>query len=326
MTQVKWGILGCGDIVRKRVAKAIQEDPRSDLIAVCRRNQSKLKEFCSTFGVSRAYSRAQDLISDPDIDAVYVATPVVLHRSQTIDAAQAGKHVLVEKPMALTAVECEQMETICKEAQIKLGVAYYRRFYPVVARMKKLIEQGRIGTPLSASAVTSSPFPFTPGDEGYWRARPELGGGGALMDIGSHRIDLFLDFFGPCTRVESLCDTLAADYETEDVASVLMQFDKGAHGLLQCFFGTSNEWDSFTVLGSDGRLSVDPLNKGLLIIEEGSDRRSESLPPAENLHAPLIEDFSSAVLDDKCPVVTGEAGQAVNDVIDRAYSVVESGS
>lgn len=326
MTQVKWGIIGCGDIVRKRVAKAIQEDPRSDLIAVCRRNQSKLKEFCSTFGVSRAYSRAQDLISDPDIDAVYVATPVVLHRSQTIDAAQAGKHVLVEKPMALTAVECEQMETICQDAQVKLGVAYYRRFYPVVARMKKLIEQGTIGTPLSASAVTSSPFPFTPGDEGYWRARSELGGGGALMDIGSHRIDLFLDLFGPCTRVESFCDTLAADCETEDVASVLMQFDKGAHGLLQCFFGTSNEWDSFIVLGSDGRLSVDPLNKGLLIVEEGSDRRSESLPPADNLHAPLIEDFSSAVLDDKCPVVTGEAGQAVNDVIDRAYSVAGSGS
>ena len=146
------------------------------------------------------------------------------------------------------------------------------------------------------------------------------------MDIGSHRIDLFLDLFGPCKRVESFCDTVSADYETEDVASVLMQFDKGAHGLLQCFFGTSNEWDSFTVLGSDGRLSVDPLNKGLLVIEKGSDRRSESLPPAENLHAPLIEDFSSAVLDDKCPVVTGESGQAVNDVIDRAYRVFGSGS
>ena len=261
-----------------------------------------------------------------EADAVVVITPPDLHAEQCLEAVTAGKHVLVEKPMALTALESEQMETICKGAQVKLGVAYYRRVYPVVARMKKLIEQGPIGTPLSASAVTSSPFPFAPVDDGYWRARPELGGGGALMDIGSHRIDLFLDLFGPCKRVESFCDTVSADYETEDVASVLMQFDKGAHGLLQCFFGTSNEWDSFTVLGSDGRLSVDPLNKGLLVIEKGSDRRSESLPPAENLHAPLIEDFSSAVLDDKCAVVTGESGQAVNDGIDRAYRVFGSGS
>jgi len=196
MPGVRWGLMGCGDIVRKRVARAIQEAPGSRLLAACRRDELKLKDFCRTFGVGRFYTRDVDLLGDPDIDAVYVATPVNRHRPQAVAAAEAGKHVLLEKPMALSVAECQEIISACGQNGVKLGVAYYRRFYPLVSRMREILKAGTIGSPLSVAAVTSTRFAIQPGEEGYWRVLPGVGGGGSLMDIGSHRIDLFLDLFG----------------------------------------------------------------------------------------------------------------------------------
>ena len=177
-TTVRWGIIGCGDIVHKRVAAAIQMEPHSELLAACRRDRAKLANFCEQFGVPAEYHDAQGLIDSPDIDAVYIATPVSLHASQTIAAAQHGKHVLVEKPMAVSVQQCDDMINACRRAGVNLGVAYYRAFYPVVERIRSLVESGEIGEVLSISATTSSAFRLRPGEQGYWRVIPELGGGG----------------------------------------------------------------------------------------------------------------------------------------------------
>jgi predicted dehydrogenase len=316
---VRWGILGCGDIVRKRVAAAILDDPNSELLAVCRRNDAELRAFCDRFPVERPYTDDAALLADLDIDAVYVATPVHLHHLHAIAAAAVGKHVLVEKPMALSVAECDEMIATCEEADVKLGVAYYRRFYPVVRRMEELIADGAVGQPLSITAVTSSPFALSPEDDGYWRVRLAEGGGGALMDIGSHRLNLMLDLFGPVAEVSALCNTQAADYEAEDSATLLLRFESGVHGTLQCFFGTAVEADEFTVLGTAGRLSSNPLNGGELVVETAGGRTVEQHPPAGNLHGPLVADFAQAVIDHRAPVVTGEEGRMTNEVIERAY-------
>jgi predicted dehydrogenase len=316
---VRWGILGCGDIVRKRVANAILDDANSELAAVCRRNDTELRAFCDRFPAKRSYTDDAALLADLDVDAVYVATPVHLHHLHTIGAAAVGKHVLVEKPMALSVAECDEMIASCAEAGVKLGVAYYRRFYPVVRRIKELVADGAVGQPLSITAVTSSPFNLTPEDDGYWRVRLAEGGGGALMDIGSHRLNLMLDLFGPVAEVSALCNTQAADYEAEDSATLLLRFASGVHGTLQCFFGTAVEADEFTVLGTAGRLRCDPLNAGELIIDSADGRTVEQHAPADNLHGPLIADFAQAVTEDRAPVVTGEEGRLTNDVIERAY-------
>ena len=318
---VRWGIIGCGDIARKRVAGAIQDDPNSRLLAVCRRDMDKLRCFCEDFGIDRSYTDDAQLIADPEIDAVYVATPVHLHLPQTIVAARAGKHVLVEKPMALSVAECDTMIAACRDAGVKLGVAYYRRFYPVVLRMKQLLAEGAIGTPMAVSAVTSSPFPLAPGDDGYWRVRPDEGGGGALMDIGSHRLNLFLDLFGDVAQVHAQCGTVAADYEAEDTATVLLKFASGVHGTLQCYFGTATEADEFTILGTDGRLCCSPLNGSTLGVETAGNRRNEEHPPHDNLHAPLVSDFTTAILEDREPTVTGAEGRVCNEVMYRAYEI-----
>ncbi|MHC4878697.1 MAG: Gfo/Idh/MocA family protein [Planctomycetota bacterium] len=316
---IRWGIIGCGDVVWKRVARAIQNDPNSELVSLCRRNQEKLAAFCEEFGVENSSTAADDLITAADIDALYIATPVHLHQRQTIAAAQAGKHVLVEKPMALSTAECDDMINTCREASVRLGVAYYRPFYPVIQRITELVQDGTIGTVLSVSAITSTPFAINPGEDGYWRVIPGEGGGGSLMDVGSHRLELFLRLFGPIREVKAFCGTVAVDYESENVASLALQFESGIQGTLQCFFGTDTEQDEFAVLGSKGRLTARPLNGGSLVIERNTEREVEVHAPAENLNSPLIADFVAAIIEQRQPTVTGVDGREVNRVMELAY-------
>lgn len=315
----RWGIIGCGDVARKRVAGAIQQEPRSELVAVSRRNESRLIEFRDEFNVPQAFASVDDLIASPDIDAVYIATPVDLHRPQTIAAAKAGKHVLVEKPMAMSVAECDEMIAACVEHDVRLGVAFYRPFYPVVQRMRELIEAGDIGQVLSVSAVTSTPFAISSHEDGYWRVIPEQGGGGALMDIGSHRLDLFLQLFGPVNGIKAFCSTIAADYAADDAVTAVLQFESGILGSLQCFFGANTDPDEFAILGTTGRLVSRPLNGGDLVIERGAERVVETRPPHTNFNAPLIADFVTAILEHRPPAIPGEQGREVNRLMELAY-------
>lgn len=316
---LRWGIIGCGDIVRKRVARAIHDHPACRLEAACRRDEAKLREFCKAFEVPRAYTDADELLRDPALNAVYIATPVRLHLPQTLAAAAAGKHVLVEKPMARSVLECDRMIAACRQAGVKLGVAYYRRFYPIVARMRELVQDGAIGEVLSVSAVTSTPFAIGAGEEGYWRVQLEEGGGGALMDIGSHRIDLFLDLFGSIAEVHAFADVRTGTFEAEDCATLAFRSASGVHGTLQCFFGTNANRDEFTILGTRGWLRADPLNGERLLVARGEARQEESHPPDRNLHAPLIADFAEAVAEGREPRIPGEEGRRTNAVMERAY-------
>lgn len=316
---IRWGILGCGDVARRRVATAIQQNPDSILQAVCRRNQQKLQQFCDDFEVPDSYTDSQQLLDATNIDAVYVATPVYLHQPQTLLAAQQGKHVLVEKPMAMSVNECESMIEVCQQNQVKLGVAYYRRFYPVITRIGEILASGEVGQPLSVTAVTATPFNFQPGDDGYWRVLKEEGGGGALMDIGSHRIDLFQHLFGPIGEVAGFTSTLAADYVADNCTTLTMRFTSGVHAVLQCYFGATIDPDEFTILGTNGRLTVAPLNEGKLIVELADGRREELLPPHDNFNDPLIDDFVAAIAEDREPLISGAAGCGTNQVIEAAY-------
>jgi predicted dehydrogenase len=317
---IRWGIIGCGDVAKKRVAAAIQRDNSSELIAVCRRDETKLAEFQAEFNVPRAYVTAEELMQAPDIDAVYIATPVSLHKPQTLFAADQGKHVLVEKPMAMSTQECDEMIDACRSKNVRLGVAYYRQFYPVVARMLQLIEQGEIGQVLSVSAVTSTPFAIDASEDGYWRVIPELGGGGALMDIGSHRLDLFVSMFGPVSQIKAVCGTVAANYNADDSTLAILRFESGIHGSLQCYFGSDVDPDEFTVLGTKGRLVSRPLNGGELRIERANETAVEQHPPNSNFNLPLITDFVQSINSGGQPKVSGEQGRAVNRLMELAYT------
>src|SRR5262245_51704570 len=148
LSKLRWGLTGCGDIARKRVAPSLRDSQYSELVAVNRGQPELAEAFAKEFGARRWYDDWRDLLQDSEINAIYVATPVNLHCPQTIAAAEAGKHVLCEKPMALNVQECERMISACSANNVKLGIAYYRHFYPVIQRIKDVIKSGEIGTPV----------------------------------------------------------------------------------------------------------------------------------------------------------------------------------
>ncbi len=313
---VRWGLIGVGDIANKRVAAAIQQDPNSELVAVCRRSERELHTFADQFAVPHRFTDANELIMSPELDAVYIATPVDCHCPQTIAAAAAGKHVLVEKPMALNSQQCEQMIKACERHGVTLGVAYYRRFYPVVARIEHLISSGQLGRILSVACVTGNPNRF-PADD--WRVIRSRSGGGPLMDIGSHRLDLFLHLMSEAKSVQASMMS-SPDYEAEQMATLLLQFGNSAHGVLQCYFGTVNTPDRLEIIGTEGRVTTEDLNQGDLTLFTAAGMTRESHPPASNLHGPLVEDFSRAIIEGRSPVVSGMIGKQTNDVIELAYA------
>lgn len=311
---IRWGLIGVGDIANKRVAAAIQGDPNSELVAVCRRSEFALQQFAEQFSVPHWFTSVDELLGC-QLDAVYIATPVDCHLPHTLAAARAGKHILVEKPMALNPDQCDQMIAACMEANVRLGVAYYRQFYPVVLRTHALIASGQLGRILSIGCVTGNPNRFPAED---WRVIRARSGGGPLMDIGSHRLDVFLQLLGDVDSVHAyMLDS--PDFDAEQVATVMIQFTSGAHGVLQSYFGTVDTPDRLEIIGTDGRVTIEDLNQGDLVLRTAAGQALESHPPAANLHGPLIEDFSLAIMQNRDPVITGQIGKITNQIMQKAY-------
>src|SRR6266699_604144 len=204
MNKVRWGLVGCGNIAQKRVAPALRDSSACELVAVARARSQLAESFAKQFGAHKWYSNWRDLVADKEIDAIYISTPVHLHAVQTIAAAEAGKHVLCEKPMALNVDECDRMIAAGRANNVKLGVAYYRHFYPVVNRIKTVVESGEIGTPVLVQINAFEWFDPPPGHPRSWLLKKEFAGGGPMFDFGCHRIEVLLNIFGAVKQVRSL--------------------------------------------------------------------------------------------------------------------------
>ena len=315
--KVNWGLSGCGDISEKRVAPALKNADSVRFLGVTRKDYTKAESFAKRHKAEKWYRNFNDMISDSTIEAVYLATPVNLHEPQTVAAAEAGKHVLCEKPMALNTAECRTMIDACGANGVKLGVAYYRRFYPSILKMKELIDSGRLGKPIVISAFAHE-F-WNREDPNDWRIVPGISGGGPLMDFGSHRLDIFYFLMGEVEKISGLTDAVFFNRKVEDTATLVMKFKNGAHGILNVSHAVLKPSDTFSVMGSKGSVEAEVLNSGELAITIGETVEKVELPPHKNLHQPLIEDFSKAILENREPAVTGETGYYTSLIMERAY-------
>ena len=312
MSTVSFGLIGCGDIARKRVAPALRDLSNCDLVAVSRAQSQLAESFATEFGAKRWYADWRELLTDKEIDAVYIATPVNLHVDQTIAAAEAGKHVLCEKPMALNVAECDRMLAACQQNNVTLGIAYYRHFYPVVRRMKEIIDSGEIGAPVLAQANAFEWFDPAPDNPRAWLLNRTQSGGGPMFDFGCHRIEELLDLFGDIKRVQASCANGFFKREVEDVAAAVFQFEQQTIATLTVAHSVKEPKDTFDVFGSRGSLHIPVLNEGNLLVVTEKGERVEPLPPAANIHQPLIEDFASSILENRQPIVTGDIGRKVS--------------
>jgi predicted dehydrogenase len=313
---VRWGLVGCGDIAEKRVAAALRESRASALLGVARARAELAADFAARHRARRHYADWRELVRDPEVDAVYVATPVRSHAEQAVAAAEAGKHVLCEKPMALSVVECERMIAAARSHGVRLGVAYYRHHYPVVRRLRELLASGGIGRPVLAEMQAFEPFDVPPDHPRAWFLRKAEAGGGPMFDFGCHRVEVLLDLLGPADEVRGLLANVRfAERDVEDTAVVHLRFRSGALALLTVTHAAFEPRDTFDVYGSEGSAHAAVLNDGTLRIVTAAGAHEEAHPPHANRHQPLVEDFVSAVLGDREPEVTGGVGLEVNRVL-----------
>ncbi len=319
MTKLRWGLIGCGDISRKRVAPALIELETCELLAVNRARTDLAESFAREFGARSWYADWRELIADAEVDAVYIATPVYLHAEQTIAAAEAGKHVLCEKPMAMNVAECDRMIAACSANGVKLGIAYYRHFYPVVQRAKALIAAGEIGKPVVAQVNAFERFNPQPGEDRHWLLEKSKAGGGPMMDFGCHRIEVLTNLFGDIRRTKSLIGRALFDREVEDTSIASFEFGTGLQAMLTVTHASFESQDTLDVFGSEGSLHIPVLNRGELRVKTSAGERIEQHSPHANIHLPLIEDFALAVLDNREPIVGGEIGREVARIEEEVY-------
>jgi len=317
--QIRWAIVGCGDIARKRVAPAINTDENSSLEMVIRRDAGKVKRFAEEFGSRKYATDISEALRDEEVDAVYIATPVNLHMEQTVASAEAGKHVLCEKPMAMNADECRRMISAARQNGVTLGVAYYRRFYPKVERVKALLDSGELGRIVLVSINLRGWYNPAPDDPKRWRIFKDVGGGGPLMDVGSHRLDLLVYFFGLPERVTARCRTLVHDWDVEDSVSLLMELKNGASAVAQVLWSTKAGANSMEIIGERGGIALNPVDAPELKITINGRTSVEHIPLPENAHLPLIRDFALAIKEKRPPRITGEEGMKTTQIIDAAY-------
>lgn len=318
MKKLTWGLIGCGDIARKRVAPALRDLDNCDFLGVSREREELAEGFAKEFGAKRWYGTWPDLLKDEEIDAVYIATPVHLHAQQTIAAAEAGKHVLCEKPMAINVSECDRMIAACHAHQVKLGVAYYRHFYPVVGRIKEIIQSGEIGEPVLTQINAFESFNPQADHPRHWLLETDRSGGGPMFDFGCHRIEVLTNIFGAISKVSALTANVLFDREVEDTAMALFQFERGTCGVLSVTHAAQPQ-DTLDVFGSNGSIHVPVLNEGTMRVTSAAGERVEAHSPDVNLHAPLIADFVDAVISDRQPAVSGETGRMVGIIEDQIY-------
>ena len=289
MERVRWGIIGVGNVTERKSGPAFRQAERSDLVAVMRRNGDLAADYARRHNVPRWYDDADELINDSQVDAVYVATPPDSHRDYVLRVAQAGKPVYVEKPMARTAIECEDMIAACDKAGVSLFVAYYRRAMPRFATIKELLESGRIGRLRSVSIRNEQPGQAAEAGQGGWRVDPQISGGGHFVDLGSHTLDLLDWLLGPVTYAAGVAANRGGRYLAEDLVTGVLSFGSGVECVGVWNYDAFGHRDQVEISGTAGTLSFSCFSDEPLRLLTARGVEQISAPYPETVQLPLIQ-------------------------------------
>ena len=320
--EVRWGVIGVGNVCEVKSAPAMNLVEHSRLVAVMRRDGEKVRAYAQKHQVPKWYTNADDLINDPEVNAIYIATPPHVHAELTKKAAVAGKPVYVEKPMARTYRECQEMIRSCENAGVPLYVAYYRRTLPNFLKIKELVESGAVGEVRHVNIqMNQSKDPSLVVDtETNWRIDPQVAGGGYFYDLASHQLD-FLDFlFGPIKSANGFSANQAGLYPAEDLVVASFQFENGVLGTGSwCFTtGKASNKDLTTIVGSEGQISYPSFGDSHVLLEtdeRGMEKFEFEMP--KHIQYFLIESIVNELLGKgKCPS-TGISAARTNWVMEQ---------
>lgn len=318
--KVRWGIIGCGDVTEVKSGPAFQKNNNSELIAVMRRTGELAKDYAKRHNVPKWYDNADALINDPDVDAIYIATPPGSHKEYTIKVAKAGKPVYVEKPMARNFAECQEMIAACEESGVPLYVAYYRRAHPRFLKVKELLENKAIGDVrfVSTTQYQKASEEVMNSQNLPWRVQPELSGGGLFFDLASHTLDMLDFFLGPINAVQGFASNQTGYYRAEDIVTGTYMFESGVHGVGNWCFSAFENVDVNEIVGSKGKITFSTYGNEPIVLTTARGAEQWSFVPPVHVHQPLVETIVADLTGDggKCPS-SGVTGARTNWVMEE---------
>ena len=322
MKEIGWGFIGCGEVTEKKSGPAFNEVPGSHVVAVMSRNAEKAESYAKRHNIKKWYTDPLELINDPEINAIYIATPPSSHATFAIMAMKAGKPVYIEKPLAASYEDCARINRISELTGVPCFVAYYRRYLPYFQKVKQIIQSGAIGTPANVQIRFSVP----PRDLDYksngslpWRLQPDIAGGGYFYDLAPHQLDLIQDIFGVITRAHGYCSNMAKLYKAEDTISACFYFENGLPGSGSwCFVGhQSAKEDRIEVIGEKGMLSFSVYNYSPIQLVTREGRSSIVVPNPPYVQLPIIRSVIEHLQGIGICECTSVSATPVNWVMDR---------
>jgi predicted dehydrogenase len=321
MKQINWGFIGCGEVTERKSGPAFNMVEGSRVVAVMSRSSEKASSYAQRHNIPRWHTDAQSLINDPEVNAVYIATPPSSHATYAIMAMKAGKPVYVEKPLAASYLDCQRVMRISRETGVPCFVAYYRRKLPYFNKVQELLQDGAIGKVVNVQIRFSVP----PRDLDYnstslpWRVQRDIAGGGYFYDLAPHQLDLLQEFFGPIVHVSGFSANRGGLYQTEDTVSASFAFQDGMPGSGSwCFVGhESARTDQIELIGEKGRICFSVFTYSPIVLQTSQGKQEITIPNPPHVQLPMIEEVVRHLQGNGTCTADCISATSVNWVLDR---------
>lgn len=318
--EIRWGIIGCGDVTEMKSGPAFNKVPNSKLVAVMRRNKEKAHDYAQRHHVPRWYTDASALLNDAEINAIYIATPPLFHREYALAAIRAGKALYVEKPMAIDFASAKAINHAAMSANAMLSVAHYRRQLPLFLRIKEMLDEGAIGDIHFVNMKMVQPYndPMITQTEDNWRVNPSISGGGLFHDLAPHQLDLMRYFFGEAEIVKGLSGNQGKHYPADDIVQAIIRFENNIYfNGLWCFTAPLHETkDECEIVGSKGKLTFGIFAHDVLHLELNRVKTEMYFENPEHVQQPMIAQVVQYFLGKSANPCSGKDGVEVMRMID----------
>ncbi|MCK0134218.1 Gfo/Idh/MocA family oxidoreductase [Arenibacter sp. S6351L] len=315
---LRWGIIGCGAVTEVKSGPPYQQTKDFELIAVMRRDEEKAKDYAKRHGVPKYYSKAEDLIMDPEVDAIYIATPPDTHKHYALMVAEAGKPCCVEKPMAPSYADSLEIYNVFKEKKLPLFVAYYRRSLPRFLKIKEWMDNGEIGeTRHIRWHLSKSPSTEDLEKTYNWRTDGEIAPGGYFDDLASHGLDLFSFYLGDVENAFGVSTNQQGLYTAKDAIAACWIYKNGVTGEGSWNFGTSERVDMVEIIGSTGKISFPVFDEGDITLSNENGTQNLFIDHPKHVQQFHVENLRAHLLENREHPSTGKSGLHTSWIMDR---------
>lgn len=324
MKKIKWGIIGCGNVTEFKSGPAFNKVQNSSLVAVMRRNADKAADYAFRHNIARWYNDADKLINDPEVNAIYIATPPSSHEEYSLAAINAGKPVYVEKPMTLNSASAKRMIDTARAKNVKLVVAHYRREWPLFKKLKELIEDKAIGELIDVNLrfnKTTLTVNDLKDERMAWRVNPAISGGGLFHDLAPHQLDIMYQLFGEEEQISGIAVNTGGLYKAADTVSGKIKFSNNIRFVGNWNFNSATDDDLCEITGSRGKLVFSFFKGNSIDIHINNHIRRLEFDYLQHVQEPMIEKTVQHFLGQADNPCNGDSGVKIMQWMDAMTSI-----